>query len=357
MLCNAIQELEKRKVRAFSVRETGQVMKNHKLVRLVGEKPILNCSLNGVDCEALWDTGAMVSMITADWVKANYPNEEILSIMDFLDGDTLNLLAANNTPVAVEGVVVLNFDVNNFNNLSVPFIVTTDTLNQPIIGYNVIEHMVSSGGIGGIGEAFQKTFPSLSLKTAEAVVNVIRADTNIGGTAEAAARTVIPPHSRCRVKCKTGGMKSPEPEQSILFSPNILDSELEYSESVSTLKMGKAYVNIVVTNPTNVAKVIKKGTCLGDLEVVSAVIPIVPKKEVQEKKVPEEKKTETPTDSKSWLPETDLSHLSEDQRLIAEKVLREECDAFCRNKEDHGDVPDLQMEINLSDKHSCDGST
>ena len=45
----------------------------------------------------------------------------------------------------------------------------------------------------------------------------------------------------------------------------------------------------------------------------------------------------------------DLSHLTPEQREIAEKLLEEEKDVFCIGPEDHGDCPDLQMELNLTD--------
>ena len=66
-LCPYIQQLEaiEKAKRIFSVRETSQVSGKirRKLVSLVGEKPMVVCALEGEECEALWDTGAMVSMV------------------------------------------------------------------------------------------------------------------------------------------------------------------------------------------------------------------------------------------------------------------------------------------------------
>ena len=44
-----------------------------------------------------------------------------------------------------------------------------------------------------------------------------------------------------------------------------------------------------------------------------------------------------------------LSHLEGEEKEMAEKLLWEERDVFCLGKEDHGDCPDLQMEIHLTD--------
>ena len=45
----------------------------------------------------------------------------------------------------------------------------------------------------------------------------------------------------------------------------------------------------------------------------------------------------------------DLSHLNNEQVLI-EELLTEECDVFSKNESDIGDITDFQMKINLSDE-------
>ena len=135
VLCSYIQYLEKleKQKRAFSVRESSQVnvtVKNT-LVKLVGEKPIIKCQLKDVDCEALWDTGSMVSLMGLDWFNENFPDEEILSVQDFLEGDNLHLCAANNTIVEVEGVAILNLNIGNLD-LTFQLFYPTTNLNHLI---------------------------------------------------------------------------------------------------------------------------------------------------------------------------------------------------------------------------------
>ena len=50
------------------------------LVRLVGEKAVVNCLLGGRMEKVLWDTGAMVSMIDKYWLAENFPGVTILAI-------------------------------------------------------------------------------------------------------------------------------------------------------------------------------------------------------------------------------------------------------------------------------------
>ena len=56
-------EEEKRVLQTCSVREVNQVKMSlrNRLMKLVGEKPLLHCSIGCEVCDALWDTGAMVS--------------------------------------------------------------------------------------------------------------------------------------------------------------------------------------------------------------------------------------------------------------------------------------------------------
>ena len=353
-LCEAIQDLQviENQKKVFSVRETGQVKVQNRLIRLIGEKPLLNCSLNGVTCEALWDTGSMVSLVNIDWVKENVPDELIQSVSEFLEGDNLHLCAANNTNVKVEGVVILKFCIGDDLDVPVPFLITKDKLTQPIIGYNVIEHVVLSD-TQNIPKLMKKSFPVISKTNVESVINLIRtssADPE-SSPVKTTSKTIIPPHSRCRIKCKTG-LTISESEQAVVFQPEMFESELEFSESVSKVKLGRSpYIHIVVSNPNSVQKVIEKDVVVGVVEAVSAVIPIFPKRDNPKTKL---SKTKSPdiadkSCSEKWLPKVDLSHLSKKKRQIVEEVLREECEVFARSEEDIGDVKDFEMEIILSD--------
>ena len=74
-LCIPIQQLQEYELdkRVCSVRETVQVKKKNELIRLVGEKAVVNCVLGGVSESVLWDTGAMVSLVGKEWVESNFP--------------------------------------------------------------------------------------------------------------------------------------------------------------------------------------------------------------------------------------------------------------------------------------------
>ena len=47
------------------------------MIRLVGRKCKVTCLLNGVETEALWGTGARVSIIPSNWVRKFYPGTDV----------------------------------------------------------------------------------------------------------------------------------------------------------------------------------------------------------------------------------------------------------------------------------------
>ena len=76
--CSAISELEKLELnklyKDYSIREEQIDSKTRsKFVKLVGEKPMLKCHLDGSDFDVLWDTGSMVSLVDKNWVKRHFP--------------------------------------------------------------------------------------------------------------------------------------------------------------------------------------------------------------------------------------------------------------------------------------------
>ena len=75
-LADGKEEVEKQKIYGdLSVRQIQVNDKTRKkLVRLVGDKPVLQCRLGGKEVEVLWDTGSMVSLVDRRWMKENLPD-------------------------------------------------------------------------------------------------------------------------------------------------------------------------------------------------------------------------------------------------------------------------------------------
>ena len=102
------------------------VKTRNKLVKLIGEKPVVNCILDGVHCEVLWDTGSMITLVDAKWVKKYFPEKKLHSIKDFLQDETLQVRAANSTEISFEGVLLFDFALkDDLQIITVPFLVTS----------------------------------------------------------------------------------------------------------------------------------------------------------------------------------------------------------------------------------------
>ena len=147
ILCWAISELERREKakKCVDVRQRDNIPLQDRLVKLIGRKPLFQCELDDVSLQVLWDTGSMISMIDSEWVQENCPNAELRPISDFLDEDeNVEFVAANNTKVPMIGCIVLRFTMGSAT-FPVPFLVTSSKISQPIVGFNVMEHLVRHG--------------------------------------------------------------------------------------------------------------------------------------------------------------------------------------------------------------------
>ena len=106
----------------------------------------MSCVLNGVPVEALWDTGAKVSIVSKRWLSKNLSSSKLKNIEELPEEEELNLRAANGGMIPFIGWVEVQFqlasDTHSSVPLTVPILVARDELEHPVIGYNVIEEMI-----------------------------------------------------------------------------------------------------------------------------------------------------------------------------------------------------------------------
>ena len=107
---------------------------NEKLISLVGQRCTVTGKINGNTVEVLWDTGAQVSIVSAKFLKENFPNSTIKDVRELLNCD-LTLTAANGNTIPYTGWVELNFQVGESEYaIPVPFLVTNENLELPLVG-------------------------------------------------------------------------------------------------------------------------------------------------------------------------------------------------------------------------------
>ena len=148
-----------------------------KLISLVGPKPLVKVFLGNMHIEGLWDTGAMVSILSRAFLEENFTGVQVRPVSDFIEHEVLKINTANQAELAIDGVVVLDFGVEEGDPLfQVPFLVTADTLSRPIIGYNTIEYFVLNFGHSvDMPTSMSKVVSDLAPRLADDVINVITA--------------------------------------------------------------------------------------------------------------------------------------------------------------------------------------
>ena len=233
----------------------------------------MNVCLNGKMIECLWDTGSMISLINKEILDKQFPGVEIHSIEDFLENQSLTLTAANNSEVKVDGVVVLTFGVEESSEPSsaslfqVPFLVTSENVSKPIIGYNIIEHFVTRCKSDfDVPNSLVKIIKNLTLEKAESMVNVIESGEEIS---EISSEVIlqktekVEPGCMRKLRCKVKKPKySSCANKLILFSPYeelCLENDLVIFEVPEILKMGKKVMQIYVYNPTTAESLLLRG--------------------------------------------------------------------------------------------------
>ena len=226
------------------------------MVGLVGKRCTVNGEINGHSVEVLWDTGDQVSIISNEFLK-NFPGVAVKDISELLD-TKLNLTAANGSEMPYIGWVELNFRLSSCNHdFKVPFIVTNQCLDSPLIGFNVIEKILKgSNGDAALSKVITSSFTDLDNQTASVFVNFIESlsQGEIFCIKTTKHNTTIPPKQSLRVTCRanTGPVGRPTP---VLFEPdetNPWPNGLEISETLLNVKKGKSsQLDIDITNNTN----------------------------------------------------------------------------------------------------------
>ena len=126
--------------------------------------------------EALWDTGAQCSIIPKSLVNSLFENPYIRPISELLDdSDNLKLTAANGSAIPYDGWVEVEFSLmsdETSKKIQAPLLVTSDSLDYPIILYNVIDEFVTqqSGCNNPVIQSFKNTQP----ENVHALINLIQ---------------------------------------------------------------------------------------------------------------------------------------------------------------------------------------
>ena len=330
---------------------------NCEIIRLIGERPLINVKLDNIDCKCLWDTGSMVSLINEEFLNENFLGKEMYSVEEFLD-NKLNLSAANNTEVPIEGVVLLDFAIDKSMLFKIPFLVTKENISNSIIGYNTIEHLILNYKDDvKLLPSLMKLLPNLSIENAQSMINTVEKAAEVSeimGKVKTVKPLSISGNCMVKVKCKTR-VSFDVAEKDVLFQPLFQfmgDNDLIIYEATGTLIRGKSqFVNIAIYNPSPHDKFLKKGTEIGHILDISSIIyfPILSEEKTNVANVNKLGVNTIEVENVPWFQNIDLSHLGEVEKKKVTKLLQENHEVFSMNKNDIGYISDFKMPINLMD--------
>ena len=176
--------------------------------------------------DMLWDTGAQVSITSIQLLQQHFKDISIRQLSELLDAK-LNLTAVNGSVIPYIGWVEVRVKLDppsshsNQGELIVPFLVTPETLDCPILGYNVIEELVSQDQ--NSKSIIYKSFPQMESTKLDALVNFIQNSTSCAICKVRTGRknVMVPTNSTIAVSCRasTGPVDQQTP---VLFEPNQL---------------------------------------------------------------------------------------------------------------------------------------
>ena len=357
-------ENEKRLNKSFCVTDSEKLplKLKKKLVSLVGEKPLVNVNLQGEDVEGLLDSGSQVSMCDDEYAKEKFPGVEMIAVEEFVKSEqkfsNLKITTANQSEINVKGVIVLDFGTKDNPGLfQVPFLVSSDKISRPIIGYNVMEYFVRNFSekvempteLASVLEGVEM-MTNEKAATVASIISEGGENTEISREAKVSKTLTIPSKSSLKVRCKVKDFNfSNNFNKPVTFAPLeelCLENDLVFFETVDLMKRGRKFIDVVVYNPSPVGVVVMKGTVIGTVSDVGAAfsLPLFPdlveNVEVNGVQVEDGEEKEL---------EFDLEGLDPEQKVEAEKLLLEEKAIFSRSKNDIGHIPDFQLKIELVD--------
>ena len=334
------------------------------VANLIGRKAFVQCNLNGLAVTSLLDTGAQVSMINRAWKDQYLPDLDIHPVSEIIEEiEELKVFAVNGDLVPFDGWVAIKINLPGNEDpslsISVPFLVSTLPLERPLLGFNVLEQLISNQPERLVPVLVNLLCNAISVPSekAEAIVSFIQTARPVmqqGRPRTGAQDIVIPAGSVSWLKCRL------PPNMDAHDSMVLFEAE-ENSVPLEQLDVGpglfdikntvKPYVTIPVGNNTNHDITLPRKTALGTLQHVEKVVEgDVPAKTQSAVTVSEVTTTQTSDPAPPlWHPPVSLNHLDEKQQEAVKQMLYEESRAFARDGNDIGCIPNLQMVINLKD--------
>ena len=253
--------------------------------------------------------------------------------------------------------------------IHVPFLVTTQKLNNTILGFNAVKHLVQNrDDTESIASLFKTVFDEVGrdkMETKERRVQDKETGVKVKGK-----DVIIPSGKIVQINCKTNvGLL--EKQRAMIFQQKDVElpEGIRCADSVVLLKLGiKNYFRVSVINDINHDITKRKNLTIEHLEYVSSIVPLevtaktesninkqkpstISVLEISEKSTSEnEEKDCDHQHQQKVLEKTDLSGQTYDQREQVRALIKEESSVFSVDDDEIDNAASHQMRIHLSDK-------
>ena len=258
--------------------------------------------------------------------------------------------------------------------IHVPFLVTTEKLNDTILGFNAVKHLVQNrDDTESIVSLFKTVFDEVGRDKMETSVELIQQRRVQDKETEVKVKgkdVIIPSGKIVQINCKTNvGLL--EKQRAMIFQQKDVElpEGIHCADSVVLLKPGiKNYFRVSVINDVNHDITKRKNLTIEHLEYVLSIVPLevtaktesninkqkpstISVLEISEKSTSEnEGKDCDHQHQQKVLEKTDLLGLTYDQREQVRALIKEENSVFSVDDDDVDNATSYQMRIHLSDK-------
>ena len=134
----------------------------NKLVSLVGQKSIVQCYMEDQVKNVLWDRGANVSLIDKSSLSEWFPSAAIKDLSELIgENEEFDVKWGNQSKLPFVGWVELKVSLKEGSSPdnTIPFLVTPEYLDHPILGTNAIEYLTHKLSKAEIFSTFEQALP------------------------------------------------------------------------------------------------------------------------------------------------------------------------------------------------------
>ena len=157
------------------------------------------------------------------------------------------------------------------------FLITTDQISNPILGFNAIKHIVQTTDDKLLITLFQTSFDQTDVNRIQAFVNQLQMPDSVEATVKVEGKiTTLPACCIVEVPCK-GNIGNLSQTQPMIFKQKEIElaERLDYTDSIIMMKKSvNNYFKVPVVNSSDHGIILKKNMIMGKVEPIKSLVPL-----------------------------------------------------------------------------------